>query len=80
MENKRKISNKQIRALLITTVIGVGILSLPSDMAMILNTSGWVVILLGGLIILPFIIMINRIFTLYPGKTFFKLAEKLCIL
>lgn len=76
MENKRKISNKQIRALLITTVIGVGILSLPSDMAMILNTSGWVVILLGGLIILPFIIMINRIFTLYPGKTFFQIGRE----
>ena len=42
MQNKNTISNQQIKALLVTTVIGVGILSLPSDLAMILNNSGWI--------------------------------------
>ena len=75
MQNKNTISNQQIKALLITTVIGVGILSLPSDLAMILNTSGWMVIVLGGLIILPFVFMMDRLFKLYPGKSFFQIGR-----
>lgn len=76
MQNKKTISNQQIKALLITTVIGVGILSLPSDLAMILNTSGWIAIILGGLIILPFVIIINRLFRIYPGMSFFQIGRK----
>ena len=62
---------------MVTIVIGVGILSLPSDIAMVLNNDGWVAILIGGLIAIPFIIMIDRLFKMYPGKTFFQLGREL---
>lgn len=76
MQNKNTISNQQIKALLVTTVIGVGVLSLPSDLAMILNNSGWIAIVIGGLLTLPFIMIIDRLFKLYPGKTFFQIGRK----
>ncbi len=73
---RNKISNEQIKALIITIVIGVGILSLPSDVAMIMGNDGWIGILIGGLITIPFIIMIDRLFKLQPGKTFFQLGKE----
>lgn len=76
MEGKNQISNEQIKVLLITTVIGVGILSLPSDVAMILDTGGWVAIVISGLLIIPFIIIIDKLFKMYPGKSFFQIGEE----
>lgn len=77
MEKRNKISNQQIKSLMVTIVIGVGILSLPSDMATILNNDGWIAILVGGLITIPFIMIINKLFKMYPGKTFFGLGKEL---
>lgn len=73
---KNKISNIQIKALLITSVIGVGILSLPSDMAAVLENDGWIGILIGGLLTIPFIIMIEKMFKLKPEKDFFQLGKE----
>ncbi|QQY79903.1 spore germination protein [Keratinibaculum paraultunense] len=73
---KNKISNIQIKALVITSVVGVGMLSLPSDVAMIMGNDGWMGILIGGLLNIPFIIMMNKIFKLEPGKDFFQLGEE----
>ena len=72
-----KISNIQIKALIITNVIGVGILSLPSAVALALDNDGWVAIVLGGLITIPFIIIIDRIFKMYPGKNFFQIGREI---
>ena len=77
MDRKNKISSEQIKCLIVAIIIGVGILSLPSDMATILDNDGWVGILLGGLITIPFIIMIDKIFKLYPNKNFFQLGKEI---
>ncbi len=70
---RNKISSIQIKALIITSVIGVGILSLPSDLALILNNDGWMAIVLGGgLITIPFIIMIDKFLKCIQIKLFFK--------
>ena len=74
---RNKISNIQIKALIITSVIGVGILSLPSDVALILDNDGWIAIVLGGLITIPFIIIIDRIFKMYPNKNFFQIGREI---
>ncbi|GFN36692.1 GerAB/ArcD/ProY family transporter [Tepidimicrobium xylanilyticum] len=76
MENKDRISNQQIKALLVTTAIGVGVLSLPSDVAMILENDGWIAILLGGLIPIPIILMTNRLLKMYPNKSFFEICKQ----
>lgn len=74
---RNKISNRQIKALIITIVVGIGILSLPSDVAMIMENDGWIGILIGGLITIPFIIMIDKLFKLQPGKNFFQLGKEI---
>lgn len=76
MQKKNVISNNQMKNLLVTTIIGVGILSLPSNMADILDNDGWVAILAGGLLIIPFILMIDRLFKMYPNKTIFHIGEE----
>lgn len=76
MKNRNVISNQQIKALIVTTIIGVGILSLPSDVAMILNNDGWVAILIAGLILVPFIVIINKLFKMYPQKSFFEISSE----
>ncbi len=73
---RNKISNQQIKALMVSIVVGIGILSLPSDMAMVLDNDGWIGILIDGIITIPFIIMIDRLFIMKPGKTFFQLGRE----
>lgn len=76
MIGKNKVSNQQIKDLLVTTVIGIGILSMPSQMAMLLDNDGWVAIIIGGLLIVPFILMINKIFEMFPGKNIFQIGRE----
>lgn len=76
MNGQNKISNMQIKALMVTIIIGVGILSLPSDIAIVMGNDGWIGILLGGLITIPFIIMIDRLFKLYPNRDFFSIGKR----
>ena len=73
---RNKISNLQIKALVVTTTIGGGILSLPSELSMILDTGGWLAIIISGLITIPFIIMIDKLFKIYPGKNFFEIGRE----
>ena len=62
---------------MVTIIIGVGILSLPSDIALIMGNDGWIGILLGGLITIPFIIMIDKLFKLFPNRDFFQLGKEI---
>ena len=47
MNKNNNISLKQLEALIITTIIGVGILSLSSDVANMLGNDGWIIIEIG---------------------------------
>lgn len=76
MEKKNRISNQQLKALLVTTVIGIGILSLPSEVAVALNNDGWIAILIGGLIPVPFIMIMDRLFKMYPKKSYFQITKE----
>lgn len=76
MYKKRNISNVQIKNLLVTTIIGVGILSLPNSMAAILDNDGWIGILLGGILLIPFIIMLDKLFKWHPNKSIFEIGRE----
>ena len=71
----KKISNNQITALIVCSMIGTGILSLPNDVAMKAGTDGWMGILIIGIGIIPIIVMINKIFEMFPDKTFFEIGR-----
>lgn len=68
MKRNNQISSKQIRGLIVSTIVGMGIVSLPQRLALILENDGWIAILLGGLLIIPIVIIINRLFKLFPDK------------
>lgn len=76
MQKKNIVSNQQIKDLLVTTVVGVGVLSLPSSLAVLLDNDGWIAIILGGLLLIPFIIMIDKVFKMYPNKTIFQIGRE----
>lgn len=76
MKSNIKISHIQLRALIVATVIGVGVISLPNDLAVISGKDGWILILLTSLILLPLIIMINYIFKVNPGKDYFEIGKE----
>jgi len=77
MKGKQTISNQQIKNLLVTTVIGVGILSLPSEMATILENDGWIPIIIGGLLFIPILIMIDRLYKMYPNRTIVEMGMEI---
>ncbi len=77
MERKNKISNNQLKALIVSTIIGVGVLSVPSDTAKFMNNGGWISILLGGFLTIPIILIMNSLARMYPGKTYFEFGREI---
>ena len=75
MDKKNNISLKQLEALIITTAIGVGVLSLPSTAANILDNDGWLPILLGGLLVMPLIYIMNKLTKMYPGRIYYDFGK-----
>lgn len=74
MNKDPKISNIQIRALIVSTIIGIGILGLPNQLANVMGKDGWIPIVLSGLLIIPMLKIINQIFKENPGKDFFEIG------
>lgn len=75
MNKDIKISNIQIRALIVSTIIGIGVLGLPNQLAVAMEKDGWIAIILSGLLTIPVILVINQIFKDNPGKDFFEIGE-----
>lgn len=76
MEGNKQISSKQIKSSVVTILVGAGILTLPGKIARIQGTDGWIPIILTGIVTIPPIIIINKIFDLYPDKDFFEIGEE----
>lgn len=74
---EHKISNGQLKALIITANVGVGILSLPSTVADIMNNAGWIAIILGGLATLPFVYIMNKLAEMYRGRIFYEYGKEI---
>lgn len=72
-----RISNFQMMILLVNTIIGVGTLSLPSTLAMKLNTGGWILLLISGFLVSILAIIITKLMQMYPGKTLVEIGREL---
>lgn len=77
MRRNKQISTKQIRGLLVSSIIGIGIMTLPQELALILENDGWIAIIGGGLLIVPMLIIIDRIFKLFPGKNMVEIGNEI---
>jgi len=67
--NEEKISALQLGLLIIVTVIGVGILTLPRTVTEIADTDGWLLIIIGGALVIVLALIINSLGNMFPDKT-----------
>lgn len=75
MSKDLKVSSIQIRGLIVSSVIGVQVLTLPNTLSNIMGKDGWIAILLAGLLMIPIVIVINKIFEINPNKDFFQIGR-----
>ena len=72
-----KISSLQLAILLINTIIGVGVLSLPNTLAKNLKSDGWVLVIVSGILAIIFTIIVSKLMETYSGKTFVEFGKEL---
>lgn len=72
-----KITNIQTSVLMINTIIGVGILSLPNILAEKAGTLGWASVIASGLIVMALVYIITKLMEMYDGKTIFEISQEL---
>src|SRR5690554_5161528 len=74
--NKPKVSHIQLRGIIVSTSIGLGVLSLPGELGETVGTSGWIAILIAGFLLIPLMALYDKIFKLYPDKDFFEIGKE----
>ena len=75
MNKDTKISSNQIKGLIITSVLGVGVLSLPNNLVVIMGLDGWIPIILAGILVVGMIFIIVKIFDYFPDKDIFEISK-----
>lgn len=75
MNKNNNISLKQLEALIITTIIGVGILSLSSDVANMLGNDGWIIIVISGFLAMIMMYIMIKLCKLYPGRVYYDFGK-----
>ena len=75
--NEEKISALQLGLLIIVTVIGVGILTLPRTVTEIADTDGWLLIIIGGALVIVLALIINSLGNMFPDKTIIEYSQEL---
>ena len=76
MKKEPKISSIQVKGLIISSIIGVGVLSLPNTLANILEKDGWIPIIITGPLIILFLTIIIHMFRKNPGKDYFEIGRE----
>ena len=77
MDDNSKINKIQLGIILLNTMVGVEVLSLPNRLAEEVGTSGWISIIVGGLISVVIMTMITKVAIKYPGKTMVEFSREL---
>jgi spore germination protein (amino acid permease) len=72
-KDKNKITSKQLATLIISSQIGVGILTLPPVLAEKTGHDGWIAVLLSGIASLPVVVIIVILARRYKDKSLVKI-------
>lgn len=70
-----KISHIQLRGLIVSITVGVGIFSMQKALADSMGTDGWIALIIGGILSFLLFIIYYNIFRLYPDKDFFEIGR-----
>lgn len=76
MENKPSLSHIQLRGVIVSTVVGVGVLALPGHLTRSMGSDGWIAIIISVLLIMSVVYMYHRLFLLYPEMDYFQIQEE----
>lgn len=77
LDKNTKVSNSQITLFLISIMVGVGILSLPSALARELNNDGWILIIITSIIASIITLIIAFLGRLFPRKTVVEFGKEI---
>ena len=69
MNDHGKITSNQLMAIMFTTIIGFGLLTLPRAVTEAAGPDGWLLVLAGGVVAIIISIFISRLGLMFPGKT-----------
>ncbi|WP_020619609.1 GerAB/ArcD/ProY family transporter [Paenibacillus daejeonensis] len=73
-----KITTSQAVVFLTNTVLGAGILTMPRSITKAMQTpDAWIAILLGGLLIMPVILIMVKLCQQFPGQTIFQFSGRI---
>jgi spore germination protein len=76
LTNNDRITVPQTVALLITTILGTGILSLPRNVANAAGSDGWLLVLLGGVFAFVSSLIVGVLVKKFPQDTFIEYSQK----
>jgi spore germination protein (amino acid permease) len=76
-KSKNKVTNIQLVFMIIQAQIGVGILSLPHDVALVAKQDGWISTLLAGVISQMIILIIWGLCRRFPSLSLYQILPKL---
>jgi spore germination protein len=71
-----KISIRQLQVLLILEIFGMGVIILPRRVATFANQDGWIVIILGTLLVLVYTFLITYVGKIFPNDSFKTYCSK----
>lgn len=73
-----KITSSQASIFLTNTVLGAGILTMPRSVTQAVKTpDAWITLLLGGILIIPVVLLMVKLCQQFPGQTVFQFAGKI---
>jgi spore germination protein len=69
MNNREMITSNQLMAIMISTIIGIGILTLPRTVTDAAGPDGWLLVLAGGIVTILTSVIIAKLGLLFPERT-----------
>lgn len=76
LTNNDKITVPQTVALVIITILGTGVLSLPRNVAEAAGSDGWILVILGGIFAFGMSLLIGALVKKFPQDTFVEYSQK----
>lgn len=76
LTNNDLITVPQTVALIITTILEIGLLSLPRDVAIYANSDGWIVVIIGGALAFVGSLVLSILIRRFPNDTFVEYSQK----
>jgi len=76
LTNNDLITVPQAVVLIITTILEVGLLSLPREVALYADSDGWILVIIGGVLAFAGSLVLSTLIRRFPGETFIDYSQK----